>query len=87
MASETPCCDQWKKTNNFSFSIVVKIENEKHNSKMLIQLLNLTALLHEFQHTSIIYPIIKKKSNYVLIIFYMVLLLVLVNWKSLHHLC
>jgi len=72
-------------TNNFSFSAVIKAGSEKHNSKMFIQLLNLTALLHKFQHPSVIYPIIKKKSNYVLIIFDTVLLLVVINWKSLHH--
>lgn len=62
-------------TSKFSFNAVVKIETERHNSKMLMQLLNLTALLPEFQHASVIYPIIKKKSNYVLIIFDVVLLL------------
>lgn len=35
-ASENPCCDPWKKTKITSFSAVVKIENEKHNTKMLI---------------------------------------------------
>lgn len=56
--------------------------NEKNYSEMLIQLL-LLFLRHDFQHTSVA-SIIKKKSNFV-VIFDMNLLLVVINWKSLHH--
>lgn len=84
MVSKTPCCDPWKKTQITSH-LAPLLRWRMKNSEMLIQLLNLTALLHKFQHNSIIYPIIKKKSNYVLIIFDTILLLVVINWKSLHH--
>lgn len=61
------------------------MQNAKSNCKTLIQLLNNRHVLREIQHTSVMYPIIRKNSNYVLIICDMVLLLVVINQKIPHH--
>lgn len=55
------------------------MQNAKSNCKTLIQLLNNRHVLREIQHTSVMYPIIRKNGNYVLIICDMVLLLVVIN--------
>lgn len=61
------------------------MQNAKSNCKTLIQLLNNRHVLREIQHTSVMYPIIRKNGNYVLIICDMVLLLVVINQKIPHH--